>query len=1699
MDTTELDKVSGNSLEHDKAVRLFTYLKELCALRTTQVRNVSDYDQVFWLSDLPHHKLCRCALWHLADPTAQIPEQHADSWIEIHKPVIKSPPELPDELEPWVKDEELTDSLLNEPGFYEQIPLSALQDDSDTDQSALVSINDYPHIIDKWVDYIETKWKPWAGEDRELQKVQKAYNKLFNIYQRQEMLGEQYEVIIGVGLLLWKSPNSGEIKRHILAIQTRIEFDKDRGIMSVGPALDGPQPMLECSMLETTDRPNPTDLTNIEKDAILRDSDPWNTAGIERVLRGFSHSLPIPGDYAPSFEHAGGASEKPAVRLAPALILRKRTRQTFEAFFNQIIDQIKEGEEIPENVRRIIEIVEDLPGAENENDQIEAVTAMPILSDNELYFPLPANDEQKQIVQKVEHRRGVLVQGPPGTGKSHTICNLIAHFLANGKRVLVTSETPRALEVLRKKIHKEMPKIEELCVVWLGADQKSREALNKSVKGIIRRKESWNNSRELKLIDQYVHQLDAERKEQKKLHNDLKVCREADTDQHSNIFGLYTGTLQQIAVQINQERDRFQWFAERPGDADVPSVTADELLKMAQIHQKLTPEIAEQLKHRLFPLEQLIQPNEFCRLVDVEQKAYLTHKEAQDNRSYPGYAQLSVLNRKKRDAIKEIIEVILATQDTLSKHFHSWVERITREISGDQDRVYREILASTIDHIDRVEYLLNKNGDLDVTGLDNKDLCLVENHATALKKHFEMGKGLGFWIFKSRVVKDSLHLVESVTINGKPCNNFQMLSQLTGWIEISKRTKKVGDLWKGITTPLMGSVALQCAAYRNLCKPIEQALALYDRIEEVRRTCRDCPGIRLPTWHSQNEVQAFSKALDALNLEEDFAAAQQVFSPLAKLLTDFINSGHSHTSSRQLLQAVNERDGGLYRDTYETLSSLHTYANEYNYARDVHKRFHASAPRTCDSYDKSYSEPAWNERFKVFEEAWIWAKTDRWLDEVSDKERQKRIHRALENSVLRERDVLKNLAALKAWQHCISRLGEKERMALIAWGQAVGHIRSGHGKDVEFWREQARQRMDECRRSVPAWVMPLYQVVQTVQAKKNAFDVVIIDEASQSSSVALLLRYIADKTIVVGDDMQITPSYIGIELAQAHFLRRKYLYDIPYAETLLPARENSLFSEARLRFGDPLQLREHFRCMPEIIQFSNNISYNTDPLIPLRQYGADRLNPIRTVYVKDGYRKGSSDDIENLPEAEAIVVQIAECCEDPAYDGKTFGIISLMGSRQAEVINNLLLGNNGIGAQEMEKRHLICGRPYDFQGDERDVIFLSMVDAPQDGQPCRMMRDADTQRRFNVAASRAKDQLWLFHSATLNDLRPECLRYRLLQYCLKPKVDQPEEIGETTVTELRRMAFDKSLRKGKPRDANYSLPFDSWFEVDVFLKIVDRGYRVLPQYEVARYREVAGYRIDLVVQGLKGQLAVECDGDEWHGIEQWEKDQIRQRELERCGWIFWRVRGSDFYRNPDAALTELWETLERLKITPRHRWESDRKQLERESTIEDRTLLSDTLDEYQENIEYDIEKDENEDKDKKEPEEEFPNTALFKQRRLFEEYQDEDRKDESPSVGDLDGRLDRALKFARLRRQRPEDRSPIDIQNAIMNSLKKCPNYSCTLKSLTSRVLKELGVRTRGNPRSEFEKRVIRNLGTLKRKGLVEEYKAKNKRVRLLA
>lgn len=297
--------------------------------------------------------------------------------------------------------------------------------------------------------------------------------------------------------------------------------------------------------------------------------------------------------------------------------------------------------------------------------------------------------------------------------------------------------------------------------------------------------------------------------------------------------------------------------------------------------------------------------------------------------------------------------------------------------------------------------------------------------------------------------------------------------------------------------------------------------------------------------------------------------------------------------------------------------------------------------------------------------------------------------------------------------------------------------------------------------------------------------------------------------------------------------------------------------------------------------------------MPLRQYSPERLDPIVVRHVPEGFREGGAGYARNKPEAEALVEAIVQCTKDPRYlctkddhhpNGKlTFGVISLQGEEQAKLINQLLLER--LTPEEIEQRELVCGDAYAFQGDERDVMFLSMVASPNQ-RIGALTKTADMQR-FNVSASRARDQVWLFHTVTLNELNPADMRYKLLAYYSNP-AEQPA---------------------GKPDWEKC----DSDFERDVGKIISAKNYRLIPQYEPFG---PGSYRIDFVIEGLKSRLAVEVDGPHHDDPEQIASDMVRQRQLERCKWVFWRVSASSFYFDREKAMASLWRRLEELGIHP---------------------------------------------------------------------------------------------------------------------------------------------------------------------------------------
>ena len=103
--------------------------------------------------------------------------------------------------------------------------------------------------------------------------------------------------------------------------------------------------------------------------------------------------------------------------------------------------------------------------------------------ERQFYLPKAHNDDQIEIVRKLDafDQDGAVVQGPPGTGKTHTIANIICHFLATGRRVLVVSHSEGPTERFREQIPEG---VRDLTVSILTSEREGIEQLERAVRQI---------------------------------------------------------------------------------------------------------------------------------------------------------------------------------------------------------------------------------------------------------------------------------------------------------------------------------------------------------------------------------------------------------------------------------------------------------------------------------------------------------------------------------------------------------------------------------------------------------------------------------------------------------------------------------------------------------------------------------------------------------------------------------------------------------------------------------------------------------------------------------------------------------------------------------------------------------------------------------------------------------------------------------------------------------------------------------------------------------------------------------------------------------------------------------------------------------------------------------------------------------------
>lgn len=1116
---------------------------------------------------------------------------------------------------------------------------------------------------------------------------------------------------------------------------------------------------------------------------------------------------------------------------------------------------------------------------EAEGTSAGGITADPL-------FSLPSNDEQRQVMERLRHDNGVVVQGPPGTGKSHSIANLISALLVQGHRVLVTSQKAQALRVLRDKLPDE---VAELCVSMTDLSRGGSAELNRSVNALSERFGNHDPSAHAAQVAEMTVRRDAERSRVATLTEQIRALRESETYNHPEVAAGYDGTLGAIAGRLRAQEDTCGWMPTPfPADASkAPPITVDEVSELRRLVAAVTTARRARANQDLPELKTLPSSPTVRSWFAAEGAA----SDAAGTVATDLSRHLATCSSAVIDAVGERVREARQALDSIGLRRgvasgSDWRTVALKARLAREDAVVWEELASLAGRADEARSLLGVVGirqvtlpELSLTGSGSAGVLRAAGQA--LRDYLAGGGSLRRHLAKP-VQRAAQALLDGSAVDGIPPTTPELLDIVLAHMDAGAIVSSLAPHWAVVGLDVGPSLPL----VRRVGQLVEAAedLRHVGTIAETRDTvAASLLEARAPILLDDlDRWVELEDALAAIVVQREADAATTHVAEQVAALELRARATSAPPELAVATTALSSRDADKYDSALAALADAHMQKVAQLRADDLWQRLHTAHPGLAQLLERTAASDDWDARLAVFPESWAWGKARTFFDSQRDLGLDARLDAELVDAVARVEAATGRLAAAEAWGHVLRRMDSSQARALQIYRQAMSDRGAGKGRYAHKFEAAAREAMVAARGAVPAWIMPLPEVLETVPPDRNSFDVVIVDEASQASIEALFLLWLAPRVIVVGDDRQCAPSQVSHgELQPIFDSLDDFLPDIPKYLRVAFTPKSSLFSLLATRFGSVLRLREHFRCMPEIIGWSSRQFYSDAPLIPLRQYGADRLLPLRTTHIPGAFAEGTSTKLRNPREAEAIVDAVAACLDDPAYDGKTMGVVVLQGTGQIAMLLNLL--HSRIPAAAWEQRRLRVGTPPDFQGDERDVVFLSMVVA----EPPRAVTMLEWQRRFNVAASRARDQMWLFHSVTLDTLSPSDLRRGLLAYMCHPPA--PDATGRLD-----------DVRDDEPHPA-----FDSLFEQRVFNRIRLRGYHVTPQVEVNRRR------IDLVVTGAKGRLAVECDGDAWHSsAEQRADDLYRELGLKRAGWRFWRVRGSEYFFDPDAAMSGLWAALD---------------------------------------------------------------------------------------------------------------------------------------------------------------------------------------------
>ena len=1443
-----------------------------------------------------------------------------EGWVEGETDTPNHPPELMKDRSLLVSIEEASE--LSEAGFIEEgdvapyYPLDEVGGSDETPKSDnLVHVVLRTSKMSEWraafAEWREQVWQPWANEEGPRRNTISVYEVLYRLHSLMQAGNdrEMPEVIFGIGVARW-NVGSAIIDMPLIEKPCELILEND-GTLAVVPRFLPPTINLKpfrAVNLDSADRAQEYLSKQLEARAAdidlpldPHDSSSFDDILIEAVTRLSSKATFVPASNLNLETKLPPAGADLVVYGSWVVFARPRSLDWRQQDLQRIQSEIRdcsEGElqkplvglvKPPSNEQPTdgfdgnwdftrTEFGRGISGTNTGSHRAGATEAEEnrrsdnLLSHTRYFFPLPFNEEQARIVETLEEQDIAVVTGPPGTGKTHTIANVIAHYMANGRRVLVTARTAEAIAAVQDKLP---PELRPMTIAVVHSDRQGAKQLEAAVQALADEAASANTD-DLKIrIKELHYEIDSISDEITDI--DAKLGQIARVNLETIHYRGKDHLPMELAEILGLQKARYEWFDDRPRPETLQLELPELLTKIVEIREALLEDTVY-LDARLPKAEDLPSTNDLIAAMQHEE-----HRRARVSEDFSRAPVMALDSEKDEVEARELNERIIRC----SSCFLS-ASDISREIyiAIASERLARSAVT--------VGPILNRIGDLINTRdeISSFPISLPETHwkdegfivALTRLSRGERPFGLAASLF-ARDLKAALAAVRFGDREPQSADEWNRIALYRKWL-IDRG--EVLELWRQNPhlPPLDSDIEAFPTSVRPIFDEVSTMLAALEELIAVRYKLErlfpygldDIDGI-LNSGDLEPILFAFRG-----NLEEDADRRHPALESLFKL---------ADQGRGPLFRSLGELAGTLEAgscDPREVIEARAALTKEI--ARLAQRRQNLDRLSELLAFLAKLGAPQWAQRLRDpmaetsklvpadWLDAWEWAIAQAQIDAVVGLEKPAILTSRKAELVKRKSQRFERLIRERTLLGLKGHLTEKIRHALHLFTTAVRNLGAGTGQNASRWLRQIREAALDAAPAAPVWIMPEHRIAEQLPPQLASFDLVVLDEASQSDVTAIGALARGKKWLIVGDEQQVSPTAVGIPQSQVDGLRAQWLRHLSFRNAI--DQDTSIFDLASMMYPRAhLMLREHFRSVAPIIQFSTR--YYNGRLIPLRvPKASERLDPpLIDIFVADGEYVSKW----NRQERDVIVEEVAKIVNDSEMRHRTIAVISLVGSTQADNIERALLSDPRIGHEAIERHRIVCGDSRTMQGQERDIVFLSMVQA---GRSTRALTTRGSAQRFNVAMSRARDRLYLVRSLAASQLRAEDLKRQVIDHFANPMPEGHKIVCSSILDRC-----------------------DSGFERVVCKRLLDAGYRVRPQVKAGPYS------IDLVVEGREDRrLAIELDGDKYHGPDRWDEDMRRQAALERAGWIFWRVFGSQWNTETEFWWQDLVSTLERLGIEP---------------------------------------------------------------------------------------------------------------------------------------------------------------------------------------